>query len=119
MMRAKGVTDLYGLHKYNMQSLGLSHFIRRIRGRTSVEAIEFAVDWKLPLGLLFIDACHDYGEVLRDFTLWTPLVLSGGFVVFHDKDAPGPARVVSEAGTHFPELLKISAPGSLAAFSVP
>lgn len=119
MMRERGVTDLYRLHRDTMQSLGLSHFVRRIRGRSSVEAIEFAADWKLEIGLLFIDARHDYESVLEDFTRWTPLVQSGGFIVFHDKEAYGPARVISEAPNHFPNLLRISAPGSLAVFSMP
>jgi predicted O-methyltransferase YrrM len=37
-----------------------------------------------PLDYLFIDADHTYAGVQRDFEMYTPLVRSGGIVVFHD-----------------------------------
>lgn len=38
--------------------------------------------------LLYIDAAHDYENVSRDFTLWSPKVRSGGIVAFHDAAIP-------------------------------
>lgn len=37
-----------------------------------------------PVGLLFVDACHDRESVLRDIDDWARLVVDGGTVVFHD-----------------------------------
>ncbi len=37
-----------------------------------------------PLDLLFIDGDHSYDAVKADFTLYSPLVRSGGRIVFHD-----------------------------------
>ncbi|MEY4483362.1 MAG: hypothetical protein RL693_814, partial [Verrucomicrobiota bacterium] len=34
--------------------------------------------------VLFIDGDHSYDGVKTDFTLWSPLVRSGGMVIFHD-----------------------------------
>jgi hypothetical protein len=34
--------------------------------------------------LLFIDGAHEYAAVRKDFDLWSPLVRSGGVVIFHD-----------------------------------
>lgn len=36
------------------------------------------------IDVLHIDADHRYESVKRDFTLWSPLVRSGGVVLFHD-----------------------------------
>lgn len=52
------------------------------------------------IGVLFIDAAHDYENAMRDFALWSPLVVSGGIVAFHDYGNPrwphGVTRVVNE-----------------------
>lgn len=34
--------------------------------------------------ILFIDGDHQYNGVKKDFELWSPLVRSGGVIVFHD-----------------------------------
>jgi len=39
---------------------------------------------KKQVDLLYIDGDHRYEGVKRDFELWSPLVRSGGVVVFHD-----------------------------------
>lgn len=36
------------------------------------------------VGMLFIDGDHSYGGVKKDFEMYSPLVASGGWVVFHD-----------------------------------
>lgn len=52
------------------------------------------------IGVLFIDAGHDYTNARRDYDLWSPLVVSGGVVAFHDYGNPrwpeGVTRVVDE-----------------------
>jgi len=43
------------------------------------------------LDLLFIDGDHTYDGVKKDFEMYSPLVKTGGLVVFHDiVDIPGP-----------------------------
>ena len=58
-----------------------------------------AAGWELPISLLWIDACHDYDSVREDFLSWSPFILSGGWVAFHDSSDPagGPYRVIQEA----------------------
>jgi hypothetical protein len=36
------------------------------------------------LGFLFIDAAHDYYNVMADLLVWTPKVKKGGIVAMHD-----------------------------------
>lgn len=52
------------------------------------------------IGLLFIDAAHDYDNAMNDFKNWSPYVVEGGVVAFHDYGNPrwphGVTRVVDE-----------------------
>lgn len=50
------------------------------------------------IGLLFIDAAHDYPAVHRDFAAWEPLLAeNGGVIAFHDSHFPGVAQVIEDA----------------------
>jgi len=51
------------------------------------------------LDFVFIDALHDYDNVLADIACWSPKVRSGGFVMGHDysSDFPGVVRAVRES----------------------
>ncbi|HEY6305685.1 MAG TPA: class I SAM-dependent methyltransferase [Candidatus Angelobacter sp.] len=42
------------------------------------------VAWDKPIGLLFIDALHDYANVSRDFYHFEPWLAPGAYVAFHD-----------------------------------
>src|ERR1019366_545604 len=72
----------------------LSHIVTPIRGYTR----EVAQSWSTPLDFLFIDASHDYEDVLNDFRKWSPFIRVGGIIAFHDVSSgwPGPSRVVEE-----------------------
>jgi len=48
------------------------------------------------IGVLFIDGGHEYEEVKLDYDLYSPLVVKGGWVAFHDLSWPGPARLIGE-----------------------
>lgn len=39
-----------------------------------------------PIGLLFIDAIHNYVSTRYDLNVWRPHILPGGFVALHDVD---------------------------------
>jgi MMP 1-O-methyltransferase len=52
----------------------------------------------LPVGLLFIDGAHHYEAVKLDFELWSPKVIKGGRIAFHDAtNAPGVMKLIKEA----------------------
>lgn len=95
-MAEHGVDDLFALHRKNLEALGLGSVTRRIRARTVPEGIEWAKEWEVPIGLLFIDADHVYESVKQDFEAFAPLVVPGGVVAFHDSWADGPSRVIGE-----------------------
>lgn len=40
--------------------------------------------WDKPFDYIFIDASHEYDDVLKDFTDWYPLLSVGGYLSFHD-----------------------------------
>jgi MMP 1-O-methyltransferase len=53
--------------------------------------------WTQPIGLLHIDAGHDYEDVLADYLEWSPHIVPGGAIAFDDYGSyDGPRRVVDE-----------------------
>jgi len=75
--------------------------VTALRGRS----VDVAQMWLKPIGLLFIDANHDYGEVRADYEAWHRHIVPGGWIVFHDYPwtpedvsfrSEGPGRVVDE-----------------------
>lgn len=62
--------------------------------KTSIEAIS---DIKEPIGMIFIDGCHEYDMVKLDSELWFPKLVYGGMIAFHDVMGwEGPNRAVKE-----------------------
>lgn len=56
----------------------------RIRGRSQdIDPQPYA-----PIDLLFIDGDHAYNSVSDDIRVWTPIVKSGGLIIFHDYITP-------------------------------
>jgi hypothetical protein len=55
--------------------------------------------WHQSIGLLWIDGDHSYEGAKKDFELWSPFVVTGGRIAFHDSTDPsiGPYHVVREA----------------------
>lgn len=43
-----------------------------------------AAGWVAPIGLLFLDALHDYKNVKADVELWSPFVPVGGWLALND-----------------------------------
>lgn len=83
----------------NLEWLGLSALVTPVTGRT----VDVARTWQREVGLLFIDAAHDYQSVKADFLAWSPFVVVGGWLVFHDAGSPGVARVIDESVRWSPE----------------
>lgn len=82
---------------HNVAQGGWADRITPLRG----SAVDIARIWIAPVGLLFLDAVHEYEPTLRDFVAWAPFVPPGGYVAFHDCEAvwPGVQQVVAEALT--------------------
>ena len=64
--------------KANIHNAGLEGHVALIRNYS------FLVDWQDPISFLFIDGLHDYVNVARDFWKFSPFVLPGGLIAFHD-----------------------------------
>ena len=47
--------------------------------------------WQTLLGLIFIDGCHAYESVLKDYQIWAKHLIIGGYLIFHDI-FPDPAK---------------------------
>lgn len=49
-----------------------------------------------PVRLVFIDGDHRYESVKNDIAAWSPCVIDGGIIAFHDLNWPGVARAIAE-----------------------
>lgn len=80
--------------------------------KTSKEAAE---KWNKPLGLLFIDGLHDFGNSELDFRLWSPFIKEGGIIAFHDAFCGYPAifRVIEKYIFNNPSYQVIGTVGSV------
>jgi predicted O-methyltransferase YrrM len=108
---------LYLIDPFHLSRFPLLNFTKRAahravhgsrRGRI-VWIEQFSFDavrgWKQPIDLLLIDGDHSENGVRRDWEQWSPFVVPGGIVIFHDArlfeagwTSPnyGPVRLVDE-----------------------
>lgn len=58
------------------------------------------VNWTLPIKVLFIDGDHTYEGCKDDWNNFSPFVVKGGWIFFHDADATstGVVKVTEEIG---------------------
>ncbi len=78
---------------HNIQSVGMNDIIVPIV-KPSLDAIK---DIDKPIEFLFIDGAHDYKSVLNDFIKWSPKLINGGSIAFHDTMGhKGPRAVVNK-----------------------
>ncbi len=66
--------------KNNMKKAGHSDIVTSVIAK-SEDAVK---GWNKPISFLFIDGAHEYEEVEKDFLLWSPHVVPGGTIAFHD-----------------------------------
>ena len=94
MLRNYGPDQLFDEFRGNMARLGLADHVEPWRMTT----IEAARRWdRGPIGVLHIDASHEYLDVRADFEHWAPHVATGGYIVFDDVPSfVGPTRLVTE-----------------------
>lgn len=55
-----------------------------------------AKDFIQPVRFLFIDGIHKYDFVKTDFLSWSPKVINGGIIAFHDSNDEGVSRLLKE-----------------------
>jgi predicted O-methyltransferase YrrM len=87
------VEPSFGPFLRNISNAGLIDIVIPIKERSG------DVQWNRPIGLLFIDALHDYDSVAQDFARFAPWVVPGGLIAFHDYGHPyfpGVATFVDE-----------------------
>jgi len=65
------ILDAFG----NRENIGNIHFIKKA-------SLVAARDFNKPIGVLFIDGCHDQAQ--QDFGAWEKYVAPGGYILFHD-----------------------------------
>lgn len=65
----------------NRVRLGLLHRIQLARTTSLLAA---ASGWVRPVGLIFIDAMHDFASVRADYEAWLPHLYPGSWLAFHD-----------------------------------
>jgi predicted O-methyltransferase YrrM len=95
LLRGYGPDQLYEEFLLNMGQLGLRDHVEPWRMTT----LEAARRWDrgASIGVLHVDASHEYADVRADFEHWAPYVAEGGFIVFDDVPGwMGPTRLVSE-----------------------
>lgn len=76
----------------NIRWAHLEHVVRPIR------KFSYEVNFDRPIGFLFIDGLHDYGNVMRDYVCFSSWVEKGAGIAFHDygTDFPGVDRLVDD-----------------------
>ena len=68
----------YESFKQNIEHAELINIVEIIKSNSS------NVEWQKPVSLLFIDGLHDYPNVARDFYRFSPWLVDGAFIAFHD-----------------------------------
>lgn len=63
------------------------------KGTNFIHSDSLEVNWTLPIKILFIDGEHRYGRVMDEWDKYSPYVVKGGWVFFHDCDSSSPEVV--------------------------
>jgi hypothetical protein len=77
-----------------IQTAGLTHQVEAHRAPSR----QVAIGWNRPIRFLWIDGDHTYQGAKLDFDLFTPFLIEGAIVAFHDTlhEFEGPIRVFVE-----------------------
>jgi hypothetical protein len=82
-----GRIDTFRCFRTTMARAGLEETVVPVVCRSALAARA----WAAPLALVFIDGGHAYETVLTDYRSWSPHVMPGGLLIFHDI-FPDPAQ---------------------------
>lgn len=99
----------------NIASHGHGSIVTPLRGTS----LDIARVWIQPVGLLFVDAVHDYEGVRSDYLHWQRHIAIGGVIAFHDWDTNpeheyyGVHVAIEEFVAHSPEWEPLEPVGSL------
>ncbi len=81
------------IFKENLKKASVTDMVQTI-----VAKAEDAVKkWDKPISFLWIDGDHRYEGVKKDFDLWSPFVIEGGTIAFHDSTYGDVQKLVGEA----------------------
>jgi predicted O-methyltransferase YrrM len=83
----------------NIAKNDLSRYVTPLPGFSA----EVGRTWTRPIHFLFIDAGHEYEDVLSDFQTFYPFVVPGGLVAFHDVHN----REVDKGPIGYPGVLRV------------
>lgn len=93
------VADSDGAHdtlfefRRTIMAAGLEDHVIAVVGASTV----VAACWQTPIGMVFIDAAHDFLGCRADFVAWAGWVAPGGVLAFHDTTIPDVNAVALEA----------------------
>ncbi|MFC6081563.1 class I SAM-dependent methyltransferase [Sphaerisporangium aureirubrum] len=94
-----GKMDSLPFFRSTIAAAGLEDTVIAVVGRSEIVARY----WNTPLAMLFIDGAHSEEPATKDYEGWSPHVMPGGALVFHDiypdpaKGGQGPYRVYQRA----------------------
>ncbi len=94
-----GQVDTLRQFRDTIERAGLADTVVPIVCRSQVAARE----WATPLSLVFIDGGHVFETVLSDYSLWSPHIVGGGYLLIHDifsdpaQGGQAPYRVYQQA----------------------
>ena len=75
-----GRMDTLPFFRRTIEEAGLEDVVIAVIGRSTM----VATHWATPLGLVFVDGGHAFDVALGDYREWSPHVVPGGLLVFHD-----------------------------------
>jgi predicted O-methyltransferase YrrM len=94
----------FGIEAYGKKD-SFDHLQENIKARELDAHVEYIVkesltaanEWEMKnIGLLFIDALHDYDNVKADFESWSKYIIDGGYLLFHDSVQSGVNKLLLE-----------------------
>ena len=88
------IPHIYDIYQKNLENNKVREIITDIKGYSHESASLFENE---SIDFVFIDACHEYENVVQDIKEWFPKVKSGGIISGHDYDSfIGVKRAVDE-----------------------
>jgi predicted O-methyltransferase YrrM len=92
-MLVNGVVNTYPAFLRNLEQASLLDRVEVMRRST----LDAAAGFSASIGLLFVDADHDYEAIRGDLRAWSPRLAQDGWIVLHDiGEWSGPTRAAAD-----------------------